>query len=247
MGAHSHVEQQQLQLLRGQQPLLRLVAHLLCQKSPLAGAEVVRQTPAHVSVAPVGAGAMVHFHPGPTGKHREMDQGGHWHMMLSVTLHICSSRDGVCWSSSSGPQGINFCYDLHHPYDCSTFLFTLNCLQIKTKDKIIMKKKIRFCPLGLFTQLCGTAPSMLAGPRHIWVYNKKSSWRSFLWAELSMSPLSRRELLILHLDSNFNNTFLYKHNRITDFFQHSCNNKQVIPPFPCQIFFLILYSFFWAI
>lgn len=44
------------------------------------------QIPVHVSVAPRGAGVMVHIHPGAPGKHREMDQGGHWHMMLSVTL-----------------------------------------------------------------------------------------------------------------------------------------------------------------
>lgn len=96
-------------------------------------------------------------------------------------------------------------------------------------------------------QLCGTAPSMLTGPRHMWIYNKESSRRSFFWAELSMSPLSRRELLILHLDSNFNNTFLYKHYRISVFFQQSCNNKQVIPPFPCQIFFSYFSFLFWAI
>lgn len=60
-----------------------------------------------------------------------------------------------------------------------------------------------------------------------------------------MSPLSRRELLILYLDSNFNNAFLYKHYRISVFFQQSCNNKQVITPFPCQIFCLFFIPFFF--
>lgn len=57
---------------------------------------------------------------------------------------------GFAGARRSGPQGINFCCDLHCPYDCSTFLFTLNCLEIKTKDKIIIKEKsFCFCPLGL--------------------------------------------------------------------------------------------------
>lgn len=73
MGAHSHVEQQKLHLLKGQQPLVWSLAHLLCQESPLAGAEAVGQTAVHESVAPVGAGAMVHIHPGAPGKHREVD------------------------------------------------------------------------------------------------------------------------------------------------------------------------------
>lgn len=75
-------------------------------------------------------------------------QGGHWHLMLSVTL--LKRGTGACTSTAagmefaiahhSGPRGINFSYDLHHLYDCSTFLFTLNCLEITTKYKI--KKKI---------------------------------------------------------------------------------------------------------
>lgn len=80
-----------------------------------------------------------------------MDQGGHWHMMLSMTLlkggtgslggdlgtHTSAAAGmGFARAHHSGPQGINFCYDLHCPYDCNTFLFTLNCLEIKTKDKI---------------------------------------------------------------------------------------------------------------
>lgn len=52
MGAHSHVEQQKLHLLKGQQPLVWSLAHLLCQESPLAGAEAVGQTAIHESVAP---------------------------------------------------------------------------------------------------------------------------------------------------------------------------------------------------
>lgn len=58
-----------------------------------------------------------------------------------------------------------------------------------------------------------------------------------------MSPLSRRELLILYLDSNFNSNFLFKHYRIC--FLSAI--FQLIPPFPRQIFFILFNSFFWAI
>lgn len=84
-------------------------------------------------------------------------------MMLSMTLlkggtgslggdlgtHTSAAAGmGFARAHHSGPQSINFCYDLHCPYDCNTFLFTLNCLEIKTKDKI-KKKSFSFCPLGL--------------------------------------------------------------------------------------------------
>lgn len=59
--------------------------------------------------------------------------------------------------------------------------------------------------------LCTSASCMLAGLRHMWFYSKEFSWSSVLWAELSMSLLSRKELLILCLQSNFNSTFFYRH------------------------------------
>jgi len=52
-----------------------------------------------------------------------------------------------------------------------------------------------------------------------------------------MSLLSRKELLILCLESNFNSTFLYKNYRVSVFFQQFYGNKQLIPLFPCQLFF----------
>lgn len=52
-----------------------------------------------------------------------------------------------------------------------------------------------------------------------------------------MSVLSRRVLLILCLESNFNSTFLYKHYRVSVFFQQFYGNKQLIPLSLCQLFF----------
>lgn len=148
MGAHSsQVEWQQLQLLKGQQPLLRSLAHLLCQKSPLAGAEGVRQTPVRESLAPVGTGVMLHIHPGLPGNHREMDQGGHWHMMWPYdcaqrrdrNTHICSSRDGVYQSSSFRTQGIISA--MTYTILMTVAPFCLHWISLKLQRKIILKKK----------------------------------------------------------------------------------------------------------
>lgn len=109
MGAHS----QQLQLLKGQQPLLWSLAHLLSQKSPLAGAEVVRQMPVRAFVGPLGPDGA---HPSWSPRKAQGDGSGRalahdafydpaerrdrelgWR---AGDTHICSSRNGICQSSS---------------------------------------------------------------------------------------------------------------------------------------------------
>lgn len=87
------------------------------------------------------------------------------------------------------------------------------------------------------TRLQNTAPCMLTGLKHVWLHSKKSSWSSVFWAELSMSALSKKELLILCPESNFSSTFIYKHYRISVFFQQFYGNKQLTPPFHCQLLF----------
>lgn len=47
-----------------------------------------------------------------------------------------------------GHQGINFSDDLHLPYDCSTSLLTLNCLEIKKGGK--KKKEHLNLPVGAY-------------------------------------------------------------------------------------------------
>lgn len=73
---------------------------------------------------------------------------------------------GFAGAHCSGPQGINFCCGLRCPYDCSTFLFTLNCLEIKTKDKIKRKNHLAFAHWALLSCRATEATSISEKEKH---------------------------------------------------------------------------------
>lgn len=85
--------------------------------------------------------------------YRQLKQGGCWLMMLSVLLlrgrekeqwwrdrdtNICRGTARFARAPLSEPLGINFSDVLHLSYDCSTSFLTLNCLEIKKRER---KKK----------------------------------------------------------------------------------------------------------
>lgn len=61
---------------------------------------------------------------------------------------IRSGRGEICEISSFRTPGINFSDGLHLPYDCSTSLLTLNCLEIKKGGQ--KKKEPLTLPVGAY-------------------------------------------------------------------------------------------------
>lgn len=77
---------------------------------------------------------------------------------------IRSGRGDICEISSFRTPGINFSDGLHLPYDCSTSLLTLNCLEIKKGGQ--KKRAFNFAYWGLSSHRAAKATFVSEKEKH---------------------------------------------------------------------------------